>query len=112
MGRRRSVPTELRALLDRARRNEGASEPRKHHVVPASYLARWTDGAQIRVTDLDAGLSYTTSPFKAARITDFYRMDSEDLDAQEVPPLLLETMLGDIEGAAKEIVDDLVQQPS
>ena len=41
------------AMFERARRNEN-SAPRKHHVVPASYLARWQRDGQIRVTETDA----------------------------------------------------------
>ncbi len=96
------------AMFERARRNE-KSAPRKHHVIPASYLARWQRDGQVRVTETDAKRTYTTSPEKAARETDFYSLASEDLDSHEIPPLLMETILSQIEGSAKSIIDRLLE---
>jgi hypothetical protein len=94
-------------LFESARRNE-KSAPRKHHLVPSSYLKRWAIDDQIRVTETDNKNSYVTSPDKATRNTDFYSLSSEDLDNDEVPPLLIETMLSRIEGGAKEVIDVLI----
>ena len=49
------------AMFERARNNE-KSAPRKHHVIPASYLARWERDARIRVTETDSKRTYTPSP--------------------------------------------------
>ncbi|MCL6092127.1 MAG: DUF4238 domain-containing protein [Actinobacteria bacterium] len=96
-------------MFERAWRNE-ESAPRKHHVVPASYLTRWQRDGQIRVTETDTKRTYTTSAEKAARVTDFYSLASEDLDRHEIPPLLIETILSQIEGSAKPIIDALLQR--
>jgi len=53
------------------------------------------------VTRLDDGYSYRATPGNAARETDYYRVESEDLDPIEVPPLVFETMLGTAEGYGK-----------
>ena len=95
------------AMFERARNNEKAA-PRKHHVIPASYLARWERDGRIRVTETDSKRTYTTSPEKAARETDFYSLASEDLDSHKIPPLLMETILSQIEGSAKPIIDLLL----
>ena len=59
------------AALFESARNSEKSAPRKHHLVPASYLRRWAVHDQIRVTETDSRHSYTPSPEKAARETDF-----------------------------------------
>jgi hypothetical protein len=94
-------------MLERAKRNE-ASAPRKQHVVPGSYLARWAEGDLLQVTDINSHTAYITSPKKAARITDFYRVEAEELDPQEFPPLLFETLLSDVEDWGKRAIDDLL----
>lgn len=78
------------------------SPPRKHHLVPANYLRRWESDGQLWVTDLLAKKTYKTSAANAIRDTDFYRIDHEDIDPAELPPLFLETMLSKIEGAGME----------
>src|SRR5664280_680724 len=81
---------------------------RKHHLIPASYLKRWAVNGQVRVTETDSHRSYLVSPEKAARETDFYSLASENLDSNELPPLLVETILSRVEGAAKGIIDRLI----
>jgi hypothetical protein len=92
-------------LVEQARNMEGSSEPRKHHVVPASYLDRWSVDGRILQTDVNTGKAFPVSPRKAARDTDFYRVESEDLDRDLVPPLLFEKMLAEVEGAAVPAFD-------
>lgn len=100
---------EIRALVDKALRN-GKSAPRKHHVVPASYLRRWAEDNQIRVTNVDEKRSWLTAAEKAARITDFYSMASEDLDPNKFPPLFAETQLSEIEAIGKKAIDEVLHQ--
>lgn len=69
---------------------------------------RERDGCRIRVTETDSKRTYTPSPEKAARETDFYSLASEDLDSHKIPPLLMETILSQIEGSAKPIIDLLL----
>lgn len=52
--------------------------------------------------------TFPSSPANAARITDFYRLDSPDLDPNEVPPALVENMLSVIEGSAIPALDSLL----
>ena len=100
---------DIAALLSRARQNE-KNPPRKHHIVPASYLRRWTEDRQLRVTEIDAARTWVTTAEKAARRTDYYSLASDDLDPDELPPLLAETMLSDIEGLGKAAIDSLLSK--
>jgi hypothetical protein len=61
------LPPEVQKVFDRAR-NLTTSVPRKHHNVPESYLRRWEENGQIRVTEVDVGRDYVTSPGRAARV--------------------------------------------
>ncbi len=94
-------PHELSELVQQAIRNEGAA-PRKHHLIPAVYLRRWESDGLLRVTDVDQRHSYLTSAANAARETDFYSLESQDLDPDEVPPLLAETAFSRLEANAAE----------
>ncbi len=107
------TPPELVELINRARKAEGHSEPRKHHLVPASYLRRWRDvNNQVRVTQVDERRSWVTAPEKAARETDYYRVEHEQIDRRELPPLLMETLLSTLEESAKQAIDVLMtEQP-
>ena len=53
--------------------------------------------------------SYVTSPVRAAKETDFYRVDSSDIDPNVIPPLLFEKALGEIEGHAQSAFETLIQ---
>jgi hypothetical protein len=92
-------------LVEQARNLEGVSTPRKHHLVPASYLKRWSCHDRILVTDINTRACHTTTPNKAARDTDFYRIESVDIDRDLVPPLLFEKMLSVVEDAALKAFD-------
>ncbi len=82
------------------------SAPRKHHLVAASYLKRWADrNERVRVTATTNRESFVTAAEKAARETDFYSLASPDVDPEEVPPLVVEVFLGEIEGRAKHFMD-------
>jgi hypothetical protein len=63
------------------------------------------------VTEVEHGTSYETSPEKAARITDFYRLEAEGFDPDQIPPLLMETALSEIEGWGRAVIDELIAQP-
>jgi hypothetical protein len=92
-------------FLDRVRKLDQDSI-RKHHLVPRSYLVRWAVENQIRVTETSTAKSYITSPERAAKETDFYRIETEDPDF--APPLLFEAALGEFEGRAQPCLDVLV----
>ncbi len=94
--------------MERARKAERASTPRKHHIVPESYLRRWAENGQIRVTEIDGCRTYLTSSKRAAKITDYYRVESDDIDPELVPPLLFEVFFSDVERAGKESIDVLL----
>ncbi len=95
------------AIFDQARMNE-AEPSRKHHLVPASYLVRWEFNGRLRVTETDTKRTYETSAKNAARETDFYRVESEDLDSEITPPLIFETILSHVEGSGKTAIDLLL----
>ena len=103
----------LSGLIDEARRNgESRSAARKHHLVPEFYLKHWADDGKIRVTNVDEGKSWVTTPNKAAFETDYYRIDSPEIDPQEVPPLLFETALSKIEQWGAEYIKALIVDPN
>lgn len=97
---------EVRGLLDEAR----AASQKKHHLVPASYLRNWARNGKVGVVDLATRHSYVAAPEKVARHTDFYRLDSDDVDPDEIPPLLMEVLLSKIEGAAVQPIAKLIDQ--
>ena len=84
--------------LVKAAMTEGLADSRNRvteaHV---TLYRRWAEGGVIRVTDLDDNNSYLCAPEKAARETDFYRIDHPDIPRDEVPPLVFETLLGHLE---------------
>lgn len=104
---------ELLALLESARRSDGPSAPKQHHLVPASYLRRWAENKSIQVTDLDDDCrTFLSSPKNIAKEKDYYRVEAEEVDPEIVPPLLYETMLSGIENWGKQAIDELlVHQP-
>jgi len=56
----------------------GANEPRQHHIVPASYLAGFTDtggiDGKLHVFDYFTAKRYRSSPRRVCRERDFYRI--------------------------------------
>src|SRR5437879_1980813 len=105
MKRRGDIPPEVRALVEEARLLEGSPSARKdHHYVPSSYLARWADDGLLRRTDLVEGRERQMSPKQVAKERDFYRIESEDVDPIEVPPLLFEVVLGKVESWGKPAI--------
>ena len=112
VGRRAHHEAALRRLIDEARRNgESRSAARKHHLVPEFYLRHWADDGKIRVTNVDESRSWVTTPNKAAVETDYYRVDSPDIDPEDVPPLLFETALSKIERWGAEFIDAAIEDP-
>jgi hypothetical protein len=98
---------EVEKLLDQARRSERQPQ-RKHHVVPQSYLSRWESAGMLTATAVVSRRTHTQSAAKIARETDFYRIASEDIDPDVLPPLFFETLLGEIEGNAARAIDALI----
>lgn len=113
MARRRAAhekwPKEIRTLVrDLANQD---TPPKQHHLVPSSYLEAWQDPDVLRVSVLDEKRSFVTSAKKAAREAQFYRVESPDLDPDLMPPLLVEALLGQVEGAARPIQEKLRSEP-
>lgn len=96
----------LHDLIENSRKNDGA---RKHHVVPNSYIRRWAGpSGQVQVADMETKKTFSTSPGNAARITDYYRVESPDLDPDVIPPAMVENLLSIIEGMAVPAFDKLL----
>ena len=69
--RHRQLDPEMDAIFRRAEANDSVSAPRKHHLVPASYLRRWQGSARtIRMTETTSRRSVLVSPQKALKQTD------------------------------------------
>jgi hypothetical protein len=67
-------------------------EPRKHHLIPSFYLAGFTasgtrDGT-LHVFDHTRRKRYKTTPLKASRETDFYKIDVPGVDPNEIETAL------------------------
>lgn len=97
-------------LFERARMEEAVGGLRKQHIVPASYLQRWAEGGQVRVTDLELSprRTYCGNPRKIGLERDFYRLEADGLDEDDVPPLALEVLMSVIESEAKLGIDELL----
>lgn len=100
---------EVQELFEQARKN---TQPREHHIVPASYLRRWAVDEKVRVHILDENKTFLSSPAKAGRQTDYYRAASDQLDPEEIPPMIFETILSRVEGPAVGVIDRLLQSPA
>jgi hypothetical protein len=68
------------------------SEPRKHHIVPTFYLTGFTKSGSptgtLHVFDYASGKRYRSTPRKACRETDFYRVEEPGAD-----PYLIEKVM-------------------
>ena len=73
------------------------SEPRKHHIIPAFYLAGFTRNGsksdRLNVFDYTSGRQYGSTPLKACRETDFNRVEEPGYDANQT-----ELSLAELEG--------------
>jgi hypothetical protein len=69
-----------------------SSEPRKHHVVPAFYLAGFTQNDSskgvLHVFDYTRGKRYESTPRKACRETDFYRVEEPGIDSNLIEKVM------------------------
>jgi hypothetical protein len=82
------------------------SEPRRHHLVPQSYLRRFADERhQVRaVSRNDLGRSFVTSILNAPVERDFYALETDEGWSQE-----LEKQLGHFEGLAADAVSRILE---
>ncbi len=103
------MEAEVAKLIREASRN---TEPKKHHLVPKSYLRRWAIDGVIRFHRIDEGESHTLTPAKAARQTDYYRLESDGINPADVPPMFFETILSRVEAPAVRAIDDLMNMSS
>ena len=75
-------------------------EPRQHHILPAFYLAGFTDtgtkDGTLHVFDYARKRRYASRPDKVARERDFYRIYKPGLDGYAVEKDLLATLEGEL----------------
>ena len=87
------------------------STPRKHHYVPKSYLAAWTDDGtidgQLQVIDKSSGKEWAVKPVNAAKETDLYMIDVAEIQGH-VAATEIETTFGIIEDAAAPIINRML----
>jgi hypothetical protein len=90
-----------------ARENAHVNVPRKHHYVPQSYLARFTDTGKrtgrLHVLDRESGKQWASSPADTGCQRDFYLLEVEAESEQDA--LAVETFFSTIEGHAREAID-------
>lgn len=81
--------------------------PRKHHYVPKSYLAAWTDSGtadgQLQVIDKQSGRDWAVRPANAAAETDLYLIDLSEAEG-DVTATEIETGFATIESAAMPVI--------
>jgi hypothetical protein len=70
------------------------SQPRRHHLVPVFYLTGFTptlrSKGRLQVFDYHTGKRYKTSPTKACRETDFFRLEYPGEDPQSMEKVMAE----------------------
>ncbi len=76
--------------LDVMEKTEG--EPRKHHIIPAFYLAGFTNTGSpsglLQVFDYRSGKRYKSTPRRACRQTDYFRVEEPGLDSNYIEKVL------------------------
>lgn len=101
------------AIDAQARKLEASSSPPKnHHWVPKTYLRHWAtilgDG-RIRATALTPpSRSFLNVPANLACRDHLYRIELDEVNEDELPPLAIEALLGHIEGNATPTLKRLV----
>jgi hypothetical protein len=73
-----------------------------HHLVPAWYLKNWVVGDVLRVTQVPCRKTRISSANAVGLENDYYRVEAPEVDADVVPPLIFEALLGVVEGIAAE----------
>ncbi len=83
------------------------NEPRRQHLVPVFYLQGFTRQNRrsdtLHVFDYSTGKRYRTSPNRACRETDFFRVDDGDED-----PQLMERILAEHEATIARFIQQVV----
>lgn len=78
--------------MDQAAKRPEPPQPRKHHILPAFYLAGFTATGTVRgrlhVFDYATGKAYLSTPRRACRETDFYRVEEPGVDPNYIEKLL------------------------
>ncbi len=85
--------------------------PRKHHYLPKSYLAAWTDDGtldgQLQVIDNKSGRAWAVRPANAAAENDLYLIDLSEVEG-DVAAAEIETAFATIESAAMPVIKRVV----
>jgi len=88
------------------------STPRKHHYIPKSFLAAWTNSGtpdgSLQVIDKSTGNAWSVKPVNAAKETDLYMIDVSETSG-EIAATEIETNFGIIEGAASPILKRMLE---
>lgn len=89
----------------------GAENPKMHHFVPRSYLARFSDKEGfLHIFDRATGLYRRQRPKEVMKIHSYYR---QDWAPPGIDPNILEKTLGEwLEAAAKHSIDRLIHSPA
>lgn len=80
-----------------ARKTTKGAVPRKHHIIPAFYLAGFTRNEtkidRLNIFDCTSGRKYVSTPLKACRETDYNKVEEPGFDANKT-----EHSLSELEG--------------
>ncbi len=89
--------------MTESERSPAINVPRKHHIIPAFYLtgftARQSQSNVLHVFDYTSGKRYLSTPLKACRESDFYRVEEPGYDVNHT-----ELALGDVEATLAKSV--------
>ena len=83
--------------------------PRKHHYVPRSYLANFTDlGGRLHVLTRDTGRQWESSPEKSACERDFYALEVTEDDEHDA--LAVERFFAQVESHSREAIQATLRE--
>lgn len=86
-----------------------AEEPRRHHYIPASYLAGFTQSgnrdSKLYVFDQESLKSWVSTPEETAHERDFYRLDPDE----NIDEFAVEKALGEFEGISIPVLKKIVE---
>src|SRR5215204_223230 len=90
-------------------------EPRQHHILPAFFLAGFTDtgtkDGTLHVFDYPRKRRYTSKPEKVARERDFYRIYKPGLDEYAIEKDWWQTLEGEVAPVLRRVSETDVASP-
>jgi hypothetical protein len=87
--------------------------PRKHHFIPKSYLSAWSSSGDLdgmlQVIDRLGRKEFQVKPINAAKESDLYMIDIDDVVDDSIRPEDVEKFFGKIESDTASVLKDIVR---